>query len=135
MRVHWGSRPRAMNHRTLAGALAPTVTAAEEEVAAIANRLGTIGKGVLQFVDDFHVTSEDGSGEFAMWWRIAESSRRPTSFTLSQTRDEPERWRSLLKLLERANDDGLRIRAQVSSRAVGSCSSLALSAHERRSFG
>jgi len=123
------STSRTMNHRTLAGDLAPTITAAEEELQAIANGLGALGKGVLQFVDDFHITTEDGSPEFDMWERIAKSSGRPTSFTLSQPKFAPERWRHLLGLTTRANDAGATIRGQVSSRAVASLYSLELSGH------
>jgi N-acyl-D-amino-acid deacylase len=120
---------RTMNHRTLAGTLAPTVTAAEEELLAIAVGLGEIQAGVLQFVDDFTMTGAEGSAEFAMWRRIVEAARRPLSFTLAQTRANPEAWRYLLQFLERAGDDGLPIRAQVSSRAIGSLYGLELSSH------
>jgi N-acyl-D-aspartate/D-glutamate deacylase len=123
------STSRTMNHRTLAGALAPTITAGEDELRGITAGLGAIGKGVIQFIDDFHVVSDEGSPSFAMWRRIVEAAGRPASFTLSQQKADPERWRSLLALVERANDDGLTIRAQISSRAVGSLYSLELSGH------
>jgi N-acyl-D-aspartate/D-glutamate deacylase len=123
------STSRTMNHRTRAGRLAPTVTAAEEELAAIAGGMAAIGKGVLQVVDDFHLATEDESVEFEMWRRIAERSGRPLSFTLAQSKAAPERWRHLLKFVERANDAGVNMRAQVSSRPVGSLFGLELSEH------
>lgn len=123
------STSRTMNHRTMAGALAPSVTAGEDELSAIGAGLGALGRGILQFVDDFPVVTDDASPTFAMWRRIAETSQRPVSFTLSQQRAAPERHRVLLKLVEQANDDGLTIRPQVSSRAIGSLYSLELSGH------
>jgi len=120
---------RTMNHRTRAGALAPTVTAAEEELRGIARGLRALGKGVLQMVDDFHLTSEDDSVEFAMWRRIVEESGRPLSFSLFQSSADPQAWRYLLKLVERANADGVAIRGQVSCRPVGSLFGLELSTH------
>src|SRR5208283_4735850 len=56
-------------------------------------------------------------------------SGRPTSFTLSQPKTNPERWRHLLNLTAAANDAGATIRGQVSSRAVASLYSLELSGH------
>ena len=120
---------RTMNHRTRAGALAPTVTAAEEELRGIARGLGALGKGVLQAVDDFHLTDEDDSIEFAMWRRIAEESRRPFSFSLFQTNTDPLAWKYLLAMVERANADGIPMRGQVSSRAIGSVFGIELSTH------
>ncbi len=120
---------RTMNHRTRAGALAPTVTAAEEELRGIARGLGALGKGVLQMVDDFHLVSEEESVEFAMWRRIAAESGRPLSFSLFQSLADPQAWRHLLRMVERANADGVTIRGQVSSRPVGSLFGLELSTH------
>jgi N-acyl-D-amino-acid deacylase len=120
---------RTMNHRTRAGALAPTVTAAEEELRGIARGLRALGKGVLQAVDDFHLTGEDDSVEFSMWRRIAEESGRPFSFSLFQTSVDPQAWRYLLALVERANADGVAMRGQVSGRPVGSLFGLELSTH------
>jgi N-acyl-D-aspartate/D-glutamate deacylase len=123
------STSRTINHRTLAGELAPTITCAEEELRAIGVGLGKIGKGVLQFVDDFHVIDADDSPEFAMWERIGIASGRPVSFTLTEAKTNPERWRHLLQLTAKANAAGATIRGQVSSRAVASLYSLELSGH------
>jgi len=123
------STARTLNHRTRAGALAPTVTAAEEELYGIAVGLRELGMGVLQMVDDFHLDGPAGAPEFAMWRRLAEASGRPLSFSLAQTRAAPERWRHLLRLVAEANDAGVRIRGQVTSRPVGSLYGLDLSGH------
>ena len=120
---------RTMNHRTRAGALAPTVTVAEEELRTIALGLTAAGAGVLQMVDDFAETSADQSTTFAMWRRIVEASGRPLSFTLTENANDPERWRTLLRSVEDARRDGLQITGQVSTRAVGSLFGLELSNH------
>ena len=120
---------RTMNHRTRAGALSPTVTVAEEELRTIALGLKAAGAGVLQMVDDFAETSGDESATFAMWRRVVEASGRPLSFTLTENANDPERWRTLLRSLEDARRDGLQMKGQVSTRAVGSLFGLELSNH------
>lgn len=123
------STSRTLNHRTRAGALSPTVTAAEEELLAIALGLRDLGAGVLQMIDDFHGLGTDDESTFAMWRRIAAASGRPLSFTLLEYGSKPGSWRRLLDLVEAANADGVAIKAQVSSRPVGSLFGLDLSTH------
>ena len=123
---------RTMNHRTRAGALAPTVTAAEEELRAIALGLKSIGRGVLQFVDDFNATSSLGSAEFEMWQRVAAASGRPMSFSVFQDKKAPLRYREILEMIVKANKVGppsSRIRGQVSARPVGNLFGLDLSSN------
>jgi N-acyl-D-amino-acid deacylase len=123
------STSRTMNHRLKDGTLAPTITVAEEELRALALAVRESGRGVLQMVDDFHATTEEDSAEFAMWERLVEVSGRPMSFSLTQSNAAPERWRSLLRLVERANARGHAIKGQVCARAVGSLYGLELSNH------
>lgn len=123
------STGRTLNHRTRAGALSPVVSAAEEELVGIARGLRAIDRGVLQMIDDFHVASAEESPAFEMWRRITAAAGRPMSFTLIQSKAAPERWRYLLGFAERANDDGVTIRAQVSCRPVGSLFGLTTSEH------
>lgn len=123
------STSRTMNHRLKDGSLAPTITVAEEELRALALAVRDSGRGVLQMVDDFHATSEEDSAEFAMWERLVADSGRPLSFSLTQSNAAPGRWRALLRLMERANARGHRIKGQVCARAVGSLYGLELSNH------
>ena len=120
---------RSLFHRRSDGALTPTITAAEEELVAIARGMGEIGKGVLQVLDDFADTSEDGSTEFALLRRLVQRSGRPLSFTLLDISIYPGRWRTLLREVERANRDGLPIRGQVAGRPVALLYGLELSFH------
>ncbi|MEA2849647.1 MAG: hypothetical protein QOG78_4928, partial [Rhodospirillaceae bacterium] len=73
---------RSLFHRTPDGALTPTITAAEEELTAIVRSMGRAGRGVIQLLDDFADTTDEGSTEFAMLRRLVELSGRPLSFTL-----------------------------------------------------
>ena len=83
---------RSLFHRTPDGALTPTITAAEEELAAIARGMRRAAKGVIQLLDDFQDATPDGSTEFAMLRRLVELSGRPLSFTLLDISLYPGRW-------------------------------------------
>ncbi|MDP1853989.1 MAG: amidohydrolase family protein, partial [Candidatus Omnitrophota bacterium] len=123
------STSRSLFHRTSEGALTPTITAAEEELTAIARGLGRAGKGVIQLLDDFADTTTEGSTEFAMLRRLVEASGRPLSFTLLDISIYPNRWQTLLREIDRANRDGLVIRGQVAARPVALLYGLELSFH------
>ena len=113
------STSRSLFHRTPDGVLTPTITAAEEELTAIARGMRRAGKGVIQLLDDFADATDEGSTEFAMLRRLVEASGRPLSFTLLDISIYPGRWKTLLREVERANRDGLPIRGQVAGRPVG----------------
>ena len=120
---------RSLFHRTSDGVLTPTITAAEEELTAIARGMARIGKGVIQLLDDFADTDESGSTEFGMLRRLAQASGRPLSFTLLDISIYPGRWQTILREVERANRDGLPIRGQVATRPVALLYGLELSFH------
>src|SRR5262245_14721162 len=107
------STSRTLNHRTSDGQPTPTLTAGEDELTGIALGLAAADKGVLQVVSDF----ADVDAEFGMLRRIVERSGRPLSFSLAQTNRDG--WRRQLAALERANADGLRMKAQVCARPIG----------------
>ena len=119
------STSRTIIHRHKDGTLAPTITAGEYELSAIARAMGETGKGVLQMVDDF----VDPVREFEMWRRIVEVAGRPLSFTLGQRSWEGENWRILLDQLKQANDDGLEMKGQVLARPLGLLFGLGMSAN------
>ena len=104
---------RTLNHRTSKGQPTPTLTAACDELVGIARAIGETGQGVLQVVSDF---TEAGEGETLL--EMMRASGRPLSFSLLQTAPGPG-YRRKLELLERANAEGLSMRAQVAARAVG----------------
>ena len=123
------STSRSLFHRTPDGALTPTITAGEEELAAIARGMRRAGKGVIQLLDDFADTTAEGATEFAMLRRLVELSGRPLSFTLLDISLYPGRWQTLLREIERAHRDGLTIRGQVAARPVAVLYGLELSFH------
>ncbi|MBA2280254.1 MAG: amidohydrolase family protein, partial [Acidimicrobiia bacterium] len=114
---------RTRNHRTSRGDYTPTLTAHARELIGIAEAIGTTGRGVLQLVSDFlDVDTGEAGGsmtEFEMLRRMVESSGRPLSFSLAQSPLAPTQHRVLLGKLEQAVADGLPMRAQVATRAIG----------------
>jgi N-acyl-D-aspartate/D-glutamate deacylase len=106
---------RTLNHRTSTGQPTPTLTAAADELAGIANGLGHAGKGVLQVVADFI----DIEQEWSTLHRMAVESGRPLSISVAQSPIMPGQWSDLMDRIAKANADGVKITAQVAPRAVG----------------
>ena len=105
---------RTLNHRTSRGEPTPTLTAAREELVGIAHAIGETGAGVLQLVSDF----PDFPTEIETLFEMMRASGRPLSVSLSQT-SPGTGYRRVLDALDRANDEGLTMRAQVAARAIG----------------
>ena len=95
---------RTLNHRTSRGDPTPTLRASRDELVGIAIGVGREGTGVLQLVSDF-IDVED---EFATLRAMVVASPR-----------DPGGYRRMLDLLDEAHADGLEIRGQVATRAVG----------------
>ncbi|MEM8500960.1 MAG: amidohydrolase family protein [Pseudomonadota bacterium] len=106
---------RTEKHRDSSGVLTPTITAHEDELLGIAEKLGETGKGVLQGISDFY----DFDEEFSLFRRMTEVSGRPCSITVEQQDMRPDWWRSLLNAISDAQAEGLPIRGQVPPRATG----------------
>ena len=113
------STSRSVFHRRLDGKLIPTITAGEAELQALAKGLAGAARGVFQLLLDFTSDGDDIAAEFDLLRRIAQRSGRPLSFTLSEQKHEPNRFRSLLSLMAAARRDGLTIRGQIAPRPVG----------------
>jgi N-acyl-D-aspartate/D-glutamate deacylase len=103
---------RTKNHRTSRGEYTPTLTAAADELAGIADALGA---GVLEVVSDF----ADEAEELRTVIGMAEVSGRPLSISVLQVDPRPDAWRRLLAAITEANERGLRVTAQVAARPVG----------------
>jgi N-acyl-D-aspartate/D-glutamate deacylase len=124
------STSRSILHRLKDGRLAPTITVNEDELTGIARSLREAGKGVLQFIDDFNDAMSEASASLAMWRRLSEESGRPVSFNLAQN----PFWEEGLSLhvldyIAQANQDGLRMKAQVCNRPIGALFGLECSTH------
>jgi N-acyl-D-aspartate/D-glutamate deacylase len=107
------STSRTRNHRSSTGEYTPSLTAAADELLAIATAIGGTGTGVLQAVSDF----DDVDAEFALFRSMAEASGRPLSFSLADVRGN--HWQRQLELLDEANADGVAMRGQAAARAIG----------------
>jgi N-acyl-D-aspartate/D-glutamate deacylase len=117
------STSRTLNHRAADGILTPTYAAGADELVGVANGLKDAGKGVLQLISDF----DDLDAEFDIIRRMAQESGRPLSTTVLQLHHAPDLWRQILERIERANEAGLPIKAQVAGRPVGVMMGLKLS--------
>mgnify|MGYP003113034808 CR=1 FL=1 len=118
------STSRSLNHRAKDGKLAPSVISAESEVLALAEGLRAAGHGVFQLVTAQSSTPEE---EAALIRKIAETARRPVSFTNNQDHNAPDRWRVMLSAIEDAQAAGLNVRGQVFCRAISVLEGLELS--------
>ena len=117
------STSRTLNHRTSTGDFTPTLKAGEDELTAIAAAMHGQGRSVLQFVLDLSTLHED----LPMMLRVAEKTRCPISFSITQNDRAPERWRQTLAEINAAAAKGLSITAQIAARPVGLMLGLELS--------
>src|ERR1700750_2482387 len=117
------STSRTLNHRTSTGEFTPTLKAGEDELTAIAGAMHSVGRSVLQFVLDLSTINED----LPMMLRVAENTRIPVSFSITQNDKEPQRWRKTLDIIEEASTRGLSITSQISARTCGGMLGLELS--------
>jgi N-acyl-D-aspartate/D-glutamate deacylase len=111
------STSRTFFHRSSDGQSTPSFEAAEDELMALALALKQAGKGVMQLITDFEVPEQT----FALLRRLVERSGRPLSVSLLEGTYGPMtlRWRDVLNWAVKATADGLPIKAQVLSRAIG----------------
>src|SRR6202142_2484715 len=117
------STSRTLNHRTSTGDYTPTLKAGEDELTAIAGAMHRVGRSVLQFVLDQSSIDED----LPMMLRVAENTRCPISFSVTQNDKAPQRWRQTLDEINAAAARGLSITAQIAARPVGLLLGLELS--------
>jgi N-acyl-D-aspartate/D-glutamate deacylase len=78
---------------------------------------------VLQFVLDLSTLNED----LPMMLRVAENTKCPISFSITQNDKAPNRWRQTLDTIGEATRRGLSITAQIAARPVGLMLGLELS--------
>src|ERR1700761_7102226 len=117
------STSRTLNHRTSTGDFTPTLKAGEDELTAIAAAMHGQGRSVLQFVLDLSTINED----LPMMLRVAENTKCPISFYVTQNDKAPQRYRQTLAEINAAAARGLNITAQIAARPVGLLLGLELS--------
>jgi|TARA_B110000467_G_scaffold164892_1_gene196447 N-acyl-D-aspartate/D-glutamate deacylase len=107
------STSRTAKHKAADGRLTPSLSAAEPELAAIANAMKLADSGVLQVNSDF------GPGEFEMLREAALISGRPLSALIIQVDHAPDLWRETLAQIGEANAQGIVANGQVGCRPIG----------------
>ena len=117
------STSRTLNHRTSTGDFTPTLKAGEDELTAIAAGMQAQGRSVLQFVLDLSGIDED----LPMMLRVADNTKCPITFSITQNDRAPRRWRQTLDEIGAATARGLNITAQIAARPVGLLLGLELS--------
>ncbi|MFO1109411.1 MAG: amidohydrolase family protein [Bradyrhizobium sp.] len=117
------STSRTLNHRTSTGDFTPTLKASEDELTAIAAGMQTQARSVLQFVLDLSTIGED----LPMMLRIADNTKCPVTFSITQNDRAPQRWRQTLNEIGAAAARGLKVTAQIAARPVGLLLGLELS--------
>jgi len=117
------STSRTLNHRTSTGDYTPTLKAGEDELTTIASAMHGAGRSVLQFVLDVSTIHED----LPMMLRIAETTKCPISFSVTQNDRAPQRWRQTMAEINAAAERGLSVTAQIAARPVGLLLGLELS--------
>ena len=122
------STSRTIGHRSIWGSPVPGTFAADEELLAIAEAMGRVGKGVFEMIPAGTVGKLANLGgekttqeaEHDLMRRFSMVSGRPVTFTLVQSPDyDPELWREILRLSTAANTAGARLHPQVASRPIG----------------
>ena len=109
------STSRTLNHQTAEGQPTPTLTAELDEMVGIAKGVQAAGSGVMQVVTDF----KGNDNEFELLKEMAKQSGRPLSVSVAQHHRVTDGWRSILRTIERANSEGVKLTAQVGGRPIG----------------
>jgi N-acyl-D-aspartate/D-glutamate deacylase len=121
------STSRTHAHRSRDGLNIGTLTAEDPELLGIAAALRKTGKGVIQLISDAYLTADDdfAAAELQLIRRLAITSGRRVSFTVQQTDDAPDRWKSIYREIDAMVADGLPVSAQVAPRPIGAILSFA----------
>ncbi|MHB8528505.1 MAG: amidohydrolase family protein, partial [Caulobacteraceae bacterium] len=126
------STNRAIGHRALSGQPVPGTFAAEDELSAMVNAMGSTNAGLLQLIPGGGMGEPAGVGpdwtgfsdEVPLMGRLSRLSGRPVTYTMFQLPDDPEGWRQNMALTLEENAKGAQICPQISARQLGMLTSL-----------
>lgn len=118
------STSRTPLHKSAEGIMVAGTHASREELFGIAQALKNAG-GVFECASD-HVQM---SSEIEWMKDLARETGQPVVFNLSQVDQRPDLWRSLLKVLEEAAEEGLPVYGQCAGRSIGIVMHLRGTAH------
>ena len=110
------STSRTLVHRSSTGNFIPTYKASTDELKQLGQALSGTKGNVFQMISDW----EDAEDEFSILREIAEKTGAKATFTLlDNPQMQPNLRSDQLQRCEKAQQDGLDIRAQVLSRPIG----------------
>ncbi|MCB1753131.1 MAG: amidohydrolase family protein [Gammaproteobacteria bacterium] len=111
------STSRTFFHRSSDGRSTPSFEAGEGELMALADALRIEHSGAMQLITDF----DDAEATFGLLRRLVTRAGRPLTVSLLEGTYGPMtlRWHDVLDWASTATAEGLPIRAQVLSRAIG----------------
>jgi len=109
-------------HRTADGEWTPASEATSKELQGIASAFVGRDHGVIQAVSDFDL--ERDQEKFPEEWKVIEdyvraAGGRPFSISVMQRDFAPDQWKKILSGLEKLDEEGFTVRAQVAPRAIG----------------
>lgn len=110
------STSRTPLHRSRSGELVPGTEADAAELLAIGEALAKVGHGVFQFAPEHSRLPVD---EWPWMRDLARRTGRTVCVNLNQPDQDPDVWRTVLRLLDEAAGEGLPIYAQVAGRSIG----------------
>jgi len=116
------STGRTDNHRAADGSHTPAAEADTRELVGIASALNGLDHGVLQAVSDFDFTetAERFDAEFDVLEQMARSAPgHALSLSLLQRQRDSNQWRKIVARAEKAKQNNLDMRLQVSARGIG----------------
>jgi N-acyl-D-aspartate/D-glutamate deacylase len=117
------STSRTLLHRVPDGRPVPGTWATPEELLAIGDVLGRMGKGIFEsaprFAERDARSPEDVRAEMAWMGEVSRRSGRPLTFALVQADRRPDLYRFIVDLANEENDGGAQLRPQTTARGVG----------------
>lgn len=115
------STSRTYVHRSRDGRNIGTLTASQAELLGIAAALRRADAGVIQLISDAYLTPDDefAARELGLIRALARTTGRKLSFTVQQTDEAPDRWKTIFREIALMRKDGLDVRAQIAPRPIG----------------
>jgi N-acyl-D-amino-acid deacylase len=104
-------------HKTESGQPIPSYEAGHDEIEAIARGIDDAGGGLIQFVPD--LLAADYEGALQAVFDVAADVGMPVTFTLAIGNAGPALHLDALRMVEKANDNGGEISAQIFPRPIG----------------
>lgn len=116
------STSRTFLHVVPDGRCVPGTYAADDEMLAFADVLGTHAKGVLEGAYRLGERDRDGTNTAHEVWLMGEMSRRsgrPVSFGLTQSDRRPTLYADVIAMCHEQNANGANVRPQTTARGIG----------------